>query len=115
MYRSIDERGSLHCEDMELNTSTTMAHAQTIALKTGIIAFKKWHGRHIPISFQKEQAAAEVTIEQLSGGRRVRAKKRKVVRHEETIKKLMEELTGGTRTLKSFLSSLSHCVVSLDY
>ena len=68
MYISIDERGSLHCEDMELNTSTTMAHAQTIALKTGIIAFKKWHGRHIPISFQKEQAAAEVTIEQLSGG-----------------------------------------------
>ena len=48
-----------------------MAHAQTIALKTGIIAFKKWHRRHIPISlisFQKEQAAAEVTIEQLSGG-----------------------------------------------
>ena len=30
---------------------------------------------------QKEQAATEVTIEQLSGGGRVRAKKRKVVRH----------------------------------
>ena len=46
---------------------------------------------------------------------RVRAKKSKVVRHEETIKKLMEEFTGGIRTLKSFLSSLSHCVVSFDY
>ena len=66
---------------------------------------------------QKEQAAAEVTIEQLSGAGRVRAKKRKVVRHEETIKKLMEEFTGavGVRTLESFLSSLGRCVVSFDY
>ena len=64
---------------------------------------------------QKEQAIAEVTIEQLSGAGRVRAKKSKVVRHEETIKKLMEEFTGGIRTLESFLSSLSHCVVSFDY
>ena len=47
-------------------------------------------------SLQKEQAAAEVTIEQLSGGGRVRAKKRKVVKHEETIKKLMDEFTGDT-------------------
>ena len=43
-----------------------------------------------------------------------RVKKRKVVRHEETIKKLTEEFTGGIRTLESFLSSLSHCVVSFD-
>ena len=64
---------------------------------------------------QKEQAAAEVTIDQLSAAGGVRAKKRKVVRHEETIKKLTEEFTGGTRTLESFLSSLSHCVVSFDY
>ena len=64
---------------------------------------------------QKEHAATEVTIEQLSGAGRVRAKKRKVVRHEDTIKKLMEEITGGVRTLESFLSSLSHCVVSFDY
>ena len=64
---------------------------------------------------QKEQVAAEVTIEQLSGAGRVRAKKRKVVRHEETIKKLMEEFTGGVRTLETFLSSLSRCVVFFDY
>ena len=64
---------------------------------------------------QKEQTAAEVTIEQRSGAGRVRAKKRKVVRHEEIIKKLMEEFTGGTRTLESFLTSLSHCVLSFDY
>ena len=64
---------------------------------------------------QKEQATAEVTIEQLSGAGRVRAKKSNVVRHEEAIKKLMEEFTGGIRTLESFLSSLSHCIVSFDY
>ena len=38
----------------------------------------------------------------------MRTKKRKVVRDEETIKKLMEEFTGGVRILESFLSS---CVV----
>ena len=43
------------------------------------------------------------------------AKKRKVVRHEETITKLMEEFTGGIKTVQSFLSSLSHCVVSFNY
>ena len=64
---------------------------------------------------QKEQGTAEVTIEQLSGGGRVTAKKRKVVRYEETLKKLMEEFTGGIRTLKSFLSSLNHCVVYFGY
>ena len=42
---------------------------------------------------------AEVTIEQQSGDRRVTAKKRKVVKHEETIKKLMEDCTGGVRKL----------------
>ena len=52
---------------------------------------------------QKEQAAAEVTIEQLSAAGGVRAKKRKVVRHEETIKKLTEEFTGGVRTLELFI------------
>ena len=64
---------------------------------------------------QKEQVTAEVTIEQLSGAGRVRANKRKVVRHEKTIKKLTEEFTGSVRTLESFLSSLSPCVVSFDY
>ena len=53
---------------------------------------------------QKEQGTAKVTIKQLSGGGRVRAKKRKVVRHEETIMKLMEEFTRGIRTLESFSS-----------
>ena len=61
---------------------------------------------------QKGQVAAEVTIDQLSGSGRVRGNKRKVVRHEKTIKKLMEEFTGSVRTLESFLS---HCVVSFDY
>ena len=64
---------------------------------------------------QKEQGTTEVTIEKLSGHGRVRAKKSKAVRREEIIKKLMEEFTGGIRTLESFLSSLSHPVVSFDY
>ena len=64
---------------------------------------------------QKELATAEVIIEQLSGAGRVRAKKRKVVRHEETIKKLTEKFSGGVRRFESSLSSLSHCVVSFDY
>ena len=38
-----------------------------------------------------------------------------VVQHEETIKRLIEELTNGSRSLDSFLSSISHCVVSFDY
>ena len=61
---------------------------------------------------QKEQAAAEVTAIRIE---RVRAKKRKVVRYEGTIKKLTEEFTGSVRTLESFLSSLSPCVVSFGY
>ena len=45
----------------------------------------------------------------------MRAKKRKVVRHEETIKQLIKEFTGGIKTVESFLSSLSHCVVTFNY
>ena len=38
-----------------------------------------------------------------------------MVQHEETIKRLTEELTNGSRSLDSFLSSIRHCVVSFDY
>ena len=66
----------------------------------------EWKARPNLIEFieviQKEQATAEVTIEHLTGAGRARAKIRKVVRHEETIKKLMEEFTGGVRRLESF-------------
>ena len=48
---------------------------------------------------QKEQAATEVSIQQLSGGGRIRAKRKKVVQHEETIKRLHEELTNGSRSI----------------
>ena len=57
---------------------------------------------------QKEQATAEVTIEQLSGAGGVRAKQRNVVRHEETIKKLTEEFTGGVRTLELFIDLITY-------
>ena len=54
---------------------------------------------HVKVThMQKKQATTEVTIEQQSGGRREKAKKRKVVRRKKTIKKLMEEFTGGIRT-----------------
>ena len=80
-----------------------MAHAQTITLKAGIIALKngtEGTSQSLLVEvIQKEQGTTEVTIEKLSGRGRVRAKKSKVVRHEETIKKLTEEFTGGIRTL----------------
>ena len=84
-------------------SSTTMAHAQTITLKAGIIALKngtEGTSQSLLVEvIQKEQGTTEVTIEKLSGRGRVRTKKSKVVRHEETIKKLTEEFTGGIRTL----------------
>ena len=75
-----------------------MAHTQS---------FEGWHNRlkncregifEFVELIQKEQVTTEVTIEQLSGGGRVRAKK-KVVRHEKTIKKTMEAFTGGIRII----------------
>ena len=64
---------------------------------------------------KKEQAASEVAIEQLAGGGRIRSKQRKVVQHEDTIKRLKAEFTNGVRSLDAFVNSLSHCVVSFDY
>ena len=58
--------------------------------------------------------AEEVGIDQLAGGGRRRAKRRKVVQHEEHIKRLTAEFTDGDRSLDSFLNGLSHCVVSFD-
>ena len=64
---------------------------------------------------KKEPAATEVAIEQLAGGGRIRSKRRKVVQHEDTIKRLKAEFTNGVRSLDAFVNSLSHCVVSFDY
>ena len=46
---------------------------------------------------KKEQAASEVAIEQLAGGGRIRSNRRKVVQHEDTIKRLKVEFTSGVR------------------
>ena len=62
---------------------------------------------------KKEQAASEVAIKQLAGGGTIRSKQRKVVQHEDTIKKLKAEFTNGVRSLDAFVNSLSHCVVLL--
>ena len=64
---------------------------------------------------QKEQASTDVAIEQVAAGRRRRAKRRKVVQHEEQIKRLTDEFRDGDRSLDSLLNSTSHCVVSFDY
>ena len=64
---------------------------------------------------QREQAATQVTIQQLEEGDRLRAKRRKVVQHEENIKSLTNDIMAGNRSLESFLSSISFCVVSFDY
>ena len=40
---------------------------------------------------QREQAATEVTIQQLEGGGRLQAKRRKAVQHEENIKRLTDD------------------------
>ena len=64
---------------------------------------------------QREQAATEVTIQQLEEGDRPRAKRRKGVQHEKNIKSLTNDIMAGNRSLESFLSSISFCVVSFDY
>lgn len=48
---------------------------------------------------KKEQAAIEVTIEQLASGGRARGKRRKVVQQEETTKRLttVTEFTEGDK------------------
>ena len=74
---------------------------RTIMLKAGIIGGMEGLFEFVEV-IQKEQGTAEVTIQQLSGGGRVRAEKRKVVSHEETIMELTEEFTGGIKTLESF-------------
>ena len=48
------------------------------------------------------QATAEVTIEELSGAGRVRAKKRKVVRHEEEIDGRVHRRCQNTRPLQIY-------------
>ena len=54
--------------------------------------------------FQREQAATEVTIQQLEAGGVRKAKRRKVVQREEKIKSLQHEPTTGERKINSYLS-----------
>ena len=64
---------------------------------------------------QREQAATEVTIQQLEGGGRLRAKRRKVVEHEENIKRLTDDLCLALvfvlyhLTIRHFLLHTFHC------
>ena len=51
--------------------------------------------------FQREQAATEVTIQQLEAGGIRKAKRRKVVQREEKIKSLQDELAAGERNIDS--------------
>ena len=65
--------------------------------------------------FQREQAATEVTIQQLDAGGVRKAKRRKVFQREEKIKSLQHELTTGERNIDSCISAIRHCVVAFDF
>ena len=61
--------------------------------------------------FQREQAATEVTIQQLEAGGVRKAKRRKVVQREEKIKSLQHELTTGERNIDSYISAIRHLLL----
>ena len=56
--------------------------------------------REVLECFQREQAATEVTVQQLEAGGERKAKRRKVVQREE---KIQHELTTGGRNIDSYL------------
>ena len=64
--------------------------------------------------FQREQAATEVTIQQLEAGGVLKLRGGRVVQWEEKIKSLQHELTAGERTIDSYISAIRHCVVAFD-
>ena len=64
--------------------------------------------------FQREQAATEVTIQQLEAGGMRKAKRRKVVQQEK-IKSLQDELAAGESNIDSYISAIRHCVVAFDF
>ena len=87
-----------------------------------------WHNRMKRISrkahpnlyeilelFQREQAATEVAIQQLEAGGVRKPKREKVIRCEDKIKSLADELTNGERDIDSYLTAIRHCVVSFDF
>ena len=55
----------------------------------------------------------EITIQQLEGRGKLRAKRRKAVQHEEKIRRLTDDIVAGNRIV--ILSSISFSVVSFDY
>ena len=65
--------------------------------------------------FQREQAATEVTIQQLKAGGVRKPKRKKVIRREDKIKSLADELNNGERDIDSYLTGIRHCVVSFDF
>ena len=57
-------------------------------------------------------AATEVTIVQLQTGELHKAKRQKIVKREEKIKLLKDELTNGNRTINLYISAIRHyCVI----
>ena len=63
---------------------------------------------------KNEQASPEVQMIQLTAGGQPRPKKRKAVRQDEQIKRLVAEFSNGQRTLDSFLSALANTVVDFS-
>ena len=57
---------------------------------------------------KNEQASSEVQMIQLAASGQPRPKKKKAVRQDEQIKRLVAEFSNGQRTLDSFLSPLAN-------
>ena len=63
---------------------------------------------------KNEQASTEVQMIQVAAGGQPRPKKRKAVRQDEQIKRLVVEFSSGQRTLDSFLSAPANMVVDFS-
>ena len=63
---------------------------------------------------KQEQAATEVQIIQLAVSGEPRPKKGKMQKREDKIKKLTSDFSNGHLTIQSFISSLTHLVVSFS-
>ena len=63
---------------------------------------------------KNEQASTEVQMIQVAAGGQPRPKKRKAVKQDQQIKRLVAEFSSGQRTLDSFLSALANMVVDFS-
>ena len=68
----------------------------------------------ISLNTHPERNSIEVQMIQVAAGGQPIPKKRKAVRQDEQIKRLVAEFSNGQRTLDSFLSALANMVVDFS-